>query len=372
MILSVKEYNDCEKNPLKDLCNRSIQSFMPVTFSQLNYPTSVFEEAELIRYVDVMQETTAKLYYSEDFKYTQDEVLLFKRVCDKVEELTLNEFGKKIKPWLGLAAIPMFRIIEAIKKYFLRKDMSVFEIGPGSGYLGAFLISSGYPYTSMDNTQAFYLWQNRLYHYLAGEEFNDLVFDKPIIKTVNHIPWWKYCNLYKNNELRADVIICDHALCEIEKIGLKYILETSKKMLSDSEVQMFIYSSPGKRHISSVNELHNAFLSAGFVLINLHKGFIAYTPKNSELSRYEIKVKTLTNRSLFEKICYKINKIKNDIKGNVFYKNIEDDIIFYNPSKSPERYIAYDFMRLCWDESPYDYSFLSYLGYDIPKIGLSD
>ncbi|MFC1593807.1 hypothetical protein ACFL38_00595 [Candidatus Omnitrophota bacterium] len=372
MKLTVDQYNDYERKVQKDLPNRAIQGFRPATFLQENYPDRVLEDVELIRYVDVMQGPKAKTYVAENVTYSEDESRLIRKICESVGELTLHTFGKKILPWISpLAAVRMFRIITAFSSFaeclgLKRGDLSIFEIGPGSGYLGAQLISAGYRYASMDNTQAFYLWQNRLYDHLAKEEFTELAFDSNAMdqNRVMHIPWWKYCTLYENNTVTADIVCCDHVLGEVGKRALKYIVRASKQMLSSSKVPLFIFGSPGKLQISNLDDIHAAFLEAGFVLVNYYKGFFAYTPKGSALAMYEVGSKTLPH-TLFQRVVKKLReKIKHEY---LLYKSIEKEIELYNPSNSSNRYSAQEFMDFSLETSPYDYKFLSFLGQGIPQ-----
>lgn len=368
MFLSINEYDDREQVSLGGLSNSQIQGFRPTTFLQHNYPTHVYKEEELARYVDVMQEFEANVYYSRDFKYSQDEVMLISSICDSVAELTEKRFARKIKPWIApLAALKLFRVITSIWGYFKKKQMSVFEIGPGSGYLGALLIACGFRYYAMDNTQAFYLWQNRLYNSLNNKEVIELAFDGDKITEgkIIHIPWWKYCKLYEKEALNADIVCCDRALGEISKTALKYILKISRQMLKNSPVQMFVFSSIGLSQISTLNEIHSAFLEEGYKLINYYKDFFAYALQGSDLAKkFDIAEDTLIH-SNFKRA---INKVKKTVRRRkLFYRKIGEDISFYNPSGSPKTYHAHDFMDLSWETSPRDYRFISYLDYGVPR-----
>ena len=102
------------------------------------------------------------------------------------------------------SSINSLRIIRKICDGLESSDVDVFEIGAGSGYLGAFLIKLGYRYTSMDNTQNFYLWQNRLYNMLCKQsgELNEWAHINKIVREngrVNHIPWWNIVGSEKHH-----------------------------------------------------------------------------------------------------------------------------------------------------------------------------
>ena len=69
-----------------------------------------------------------------------------------------------------LSRMSLFRAIMALQANFDR-PLSIFEIGPGNGYLGALLLRAGLRYIGFDNAQSLYLWQNRLFVECAGDEF---------------------------------------------------------------------------------------------------------------------------------------------------------------------------------------------------------
>lgn len=158
MLISIDDYDRNERNALKYLPNRAIQGFQPVTFGSLNYPCHACEEEEIIRYIDTMHELKNAKYFTPAYSYSVEEANLITKVCDQVVELTKQWPGGPIRPWMSpLAAMTLFRAISAIGCHSGKRTLSVFEVGPGSGYLGAFLINAGHRYASMDNTQAFYL-----------------------------------------------------------------------------------------------------------------------------------------------------------------------------------------------------------------------
>lgn len=372
MLITIDKYNSEEQKSRKSLPNRAIESFAPVTFLQFNYPVTVFEETELIRYADAMHEFKINKYYTPEFKCSADEANLIKMVCEKTGELTHTRFGRKVKPWVSpLAALKMFRAITALSGFANRSglangNLSVFEIGPGSGFLGAFLISSGYRYGSMDNTQAFYLWQNRLYDYLAGDEFNELALEDRDagLRRVMHIPWWLYCKLPSEKKFQFDVICCEAALGEMNKIALRYLLGISRQMLSSSAAPLFVFDSIGKKHISDLNGIHNEFIAAGFDLIN-KDGFFAYTLNGSSLGKFRIHSGILREEG-FKKIISRLG-IKSERKAGL-YRMIEEEFLYYNPSKSPERYGPCYFMDLNKKTMPMDYEFISSFRRDISII----
>lgn len=193
MALTIKDYDLREREALKHLSNRVIEAFQPVSFRATNYPRQVYDETELIRYVDTMHEDEAFKYSRAFCSYSLEEAKLISVVCDQVVKMTSEEFGSSIRPRMSpVAAIDLFRGIHSFGSLAEKEVLSVFEIGPGSGYLGAFLISIAYRYAAMDNAQAFYLWQSRLYEEFAPDEFTEMACGDALSmdakKRVAHVP----------------------------------------------------------------------------------------------------------------------------------------------------------------------------------------
>ncbi len=196
MTLLVSEYNRLETEALSNLPYPAIRAFRPAGFLQSGFPTSVTNEEELTRYCDIMSELEdAKRYYELEL-YSEEEAALVRKTARVIEEVTQRLF-RSVQPFLSLfPPIDVLRTVRALTE----SNATVFEIGPGSGILGSYLIESGYRYRSIDNTQAFYLWQGRLFSALAGEDFVDYVSsDGPpqeITARCAMIPWWHFATSF--------------------------------------------------------------------------------------------------------------------------------------------------------------------------------
>lgn len=160
------------------LSNRFLEAFQPVAFDKVGYPTRINDDKELIRYVDVLHELQEEFYY-KNFLYsiTVDEFELLKHITVKVLNFTKDTFGKDI-----LVKSPILSSIGELRQInYISKDEkelpTIFEIGAGSGYLGALLYFKGYNYISTDITQSLYLYQNKLWNYLSKGNLYE-AFDK--------------------------------------------------------------------------------------------------------------------------------------------------------------------------------------------------
>jgi hypothetical protein len=90
---------------------------------------------------------------------------------------------------------------------------AVFELGPGSGYLGAMLQSDGFDYRSTDACQAFFLWQRQL-----GLDLQ--------------VPWWEWYDHTRGFGLQFDVVVANHVLNELHEAALRYFIVRAERMLS--------------------------------------------------------------------------------------------------------------------------------------------
>ena len=103
-------------------------------------PLRLKSDAAIVRFVDTMQELNDPIRHHERELYTPEEVEAVRRVNDVVLAHTSKAFGRAIRPWMGpLATMNLFRAIQAIAAATGRKCLRIFELGPGSGYLGALL-----------------------------------------------------------------------------------------------------------------------------------------------------------------------------------------------------------------------------------------
>ncbi len=276
-LLSIGAYARAEQAARAGLSIPEIMAYSPAAFESVGYPTRVVEERELLRYADHNFEAEIpKLLAPGSFfrgacfesTFTEDEADLIRGIQDHVVAFTRDALGQAVKPLTNLLVqIGLFRVIDALARKWGRERLSIFEIGPGSGYLGALLIQSGHRYASFDVTQSLYLWQNRLYHALAPDRFAERIvdpFDEAAPPAVVHLPWWDFLAFHKHCPLKADIVISNSNLGEMRRLALKYALRVSHILLEDSPMGLFVYASPGMPHASDAAAIENEFASAGF------------------------------------------------------------------------------------------------------------
>ena len=279
MDLTVELYDSREKKEKINLSHIEIRAFSPIAFDRWGFPTRVTHEEEIYRYFDFYGVTEdCYAYFVRDFfsqttatltSFTSAEADLIRRVSDQAAELVRSRIGQERRPINGLLAqIGLFRIIMAATGAFGQPGVSVFEIGPGSGYLGALLVAAGQRYASTDITQGFYLWQNRFLRGLAGDRLHEWAENGPPEDPgrfqVNHIPWWEYLALRKTPRLKADVVVSNAVLCEMTSDALRYTARAARDMLSGSPIGMVLYGAIGWEQETNHADVKRAFIEAGF------------------------------------------------------------------------------------------------------------
>ncbi len=287
---TIEQYDAAERIGLAGLAVPEVMAYAPVAFQRVGYPVRVHSEAELLRYADHNFETEVRRLFEPgvefrpagyENRFTADEAKLFNRLRDRVVEMTQRRFGRPVRPITNLLVqIGPFRMMNAIASLLGKKTLSVFEVGPGLGYLGALLIMMGHRYASYDITQALCLWQNRLHGYLAGHEFGDMIREADpglyASRRVIQVPWWKYIFFRHGSPIKADIVYSNSNLGEMTTVSLQHMLHISKMMLADSDFGLFLFMSPGSPAQNDEEFVLEQFKGFGFrrVFSKYFDGFI--------------------------------------------------------------------------------------------------
>jgi hypothetical protein len=249
--LSIADYDARERDARISATYPALRSFSAAAFAQVNFPMRVEDERELIRYADMLQETLSRKEHLEERTYSEAEAEAIKKVSEQIRAVTTKFYGRTVQPLMCLfPPLPILRAVEAIAKARGRR-LRIFEIGPGSGYLGAYLINAGHSYGSMDIVQALYLWQNRLFGSIA-EDSQEWVLDEGVMAKCVHVPWWQFAHYHERLPITADVVICDAALGEMETLGLFYNLLVARAMIDGSDCAAFMFQHPGEERVNTM------------------------------------------------------------------------------------------------------------------------
>jgi SAM-dependent methyltransferase len=290
--LTPGQYDAAETAGRQNVTNRVIEAFGPAVFNATAYPTRICDERELWRYIDVMHETR--------FAPTIDHVLdglspgefdLFKRAVKFMVEFTTATFGRPVRCENALLrSINIYRYIKAME------PSVVLELGPGSGYVGLLLILDGIGVVGCDNTQAFYLVQNRVWEAAAGgANFSELaqsadslrdVMSQDLRGKVVHVPWWKIVDLALDTiPGQVDVATANHCLAEMQDNARMYFLRLCRALLAKSGGP-FLFEGWGDDLIQAPSGVARDFLTSGFKLYHNEERVTAFSPYREEFGPY--------------------------------------------------------------------------------------
>lgn len=266
MILTVEEYDAAEQEAKCGLSFTELMAFAPRTFDNLGFPHQVKDERELVRYADWNRDAENQHYFRPNYfspgpavrtDYTPDEVDAMNRVRDQAVEVT-RKLGRAVRPLCGpFAALGLFRILAAIG---LLPSLRIFEVGPGTGYLGAMLVNADVRfYAFTDNAQALFLWQNRMLAEL-GQNVG--------------VPWWRFS---KGDDLpKVDVVVSNANLAEMTPDALKIVAHRAKQMLDGSPLGLLLFTNFGAQSQNTNEGVHNELMRSGFrcVFDRLFRGYV--------------------------------------------------------------------------------------------------
>ena len=265
-MITIEQYDAAETEAIKRLTYPAIRGFKPVAFTIANFPTRITAERELLRYSDCMHELADRQRFYETECYSRDEASMIIEISREVEELTAARFGAPTRPFMSL--FPPLLVLRAIHHLTTNRTATIWEIGPGSGYLGAYIVrSTPHRYRAVDNTQSLYLWQDRFFGHIANGSYRNCasasIMPDDIPEKAASIPWWLYADLYRTPP-RADIVICDAAMGEMDPFAANYVIRLAREMLKNSPIGAFIFQNIGEQRINSMDYIEQKFSSAGF------------------------------------------------------------------------------------------------------------
>lgn len=373
--ISVHEYAISERTHSARLANLEIAAFGPVVFNQLSFPHAVSDEQEIVRYVDSMHEDEAGNYYSSDFQVSEAELGLIEKIRENVRELTCQNFRRPIVPVIApLGALKMFRVLSEISRLHGNKKLKIVEFGPGSGYLGAMLALCGHQYVSIDIAQAMYLWQNRLYCKLFGDNFTELARDENPIsaddKLITHIPWWRLRELYDKPFANTEIIVADRVVSEMSKNAFLFNAALSQRLLGTRTASggavssLIIFDSFGFKRNRPPEVVLSDFEVAGFSTI-FHRRLWGVAPIDSALGQIGLPYKKVLGRSLINRISRL--RWRNLQAGKFRELALDHHIPVYDPEETGKTVAVREHLAINENELPLDFDFLAAIGVPYPS-----
>lgn len=292
--LSSPLYDALEASARRKLNNRVVAVFSPTTFTHVGYPTRVETDAELVKYVDVMQELRFRSILSGDLGGGLDgeEIAIVEAALEVIGRFTQQRFGTRILPTAALlSSINVFRHLRYICK---EQRPTVLETGPGCGYLGLLLSMAGFRYVSTDVTQAFYLYQSQLMRFAFGQKFVELAqCDDDLTATaiadqhIIHVPWWKfYAPDFNAVRLEFDVLTGNAMFAEMHPLAFAYVLGLTRHMHARKPAMPMVVFKDWGYALANMPTwyLNSRFYGHGYALCHYDRSIIAYALQNSPLS----------------------------------------------------------------------------------------
>jgi len=288
--LGVGDYDLAEQNAIENLPNMVVEAVQPVFFNSVGYPSRIRNLSELFKYTDAMHELAFEDRFSGLLQaLTESEFDLVRQLTISVSNFSEERFGQS---YLARASIiESLNVFRHIRYLFGDARPRVFEIGPGCGYLGAMLIDQGYPYAATDVSQAFYLYQNHFWNFISQARLNELAKgvddwednQDHASGVATHVPWWKFVQLTPDTSPQFDVIICNHALCEMHPNALGFTLNVARAMLDGGgHAKAFVFHGWGSDRRQSHASVAQQFYRSDFVLTHNDSQITVLAPRTSQ------------------------------------------------------------------------------------------
>lgn len=288
--LLVTEYDLAEQEAISELPNRIVEAYEPVIFHKLGYPSRVRYESELFKYIDVMHELRFEEVFADILGgLTENEFELLQRLTELVCRFSESRFGRKA---LARSSVLLsLNVLRHIRYLFGEARPRVFEIGPGSGYLGAMLMLEGYPYAATDVSQVFYLYQNHFWNFVSDGKVLELVRDnisheslaEPPPGGVVHVPWWEFVRLRPESVPQFDVVTCNHTLCEMHPDSLGFAVMIAQASLHAKEsLKAFLFEGWGYDGRYLHASVTRRFYRSGFALVHNDSQITVFAPNGTE------------------------------------------------------------------------------------------
>ncbi len=291
--LEVEAYDAAETEALSRAPNRLAQSCRPVVFSMLGYPMRAATTRAAGLFLDVMQELRTEDTFTSHLGggVTEEEFEALRQVATAVADMTEGLYGRRRAPRASL--LRSLGIVRHIRWAMAdQDDPLILDIGSGSGYVGALLLSFGYRYICTDITHGFYLYQNHLFNAVTGGKVIELATDPRDFFSMTefpkgwavHVPWWKYVVVEPKPAFRLDAITCNHALCEMHPLSLGYTVTLAQELLGGGGFRPFLLEGFGHNAQNPLWMVIKDLVTRDFVF-NHHDTFLTVLEQASATER---------------------------------------------------------------------------------------
>ena len=225
----ISQYSLEEKNHKEKISLVERAVFKPTWLYESGVNETITSDKELCFACDREHNNRAKKIINELCNGLTDEELQFLILINKKIADNNKSWFYKIHPQNTLLMhIYQLRLIN----HLLPESKNILEIGSGSGYLSLLLALKDKTVNSTDVFQPHYIFESFLYSIF--NVCNELVIEKNFTqekRKINHIPWWKF-NKLDGSEFECDLLVMNHAICELNSLSLRYILSLTEKLNS--------------------------------------------------------------------------------------------------------------------------------------------
>ena len=227
---------------------------------------------------------------------TSSELQLMEGIASKVADMSQRLYGRRLVPRAGL--LRSLNIARYVQFLGVPNASVVLEIGPGCAYVGALLLKLGYRYVATDITQAFYVYQNHVLSALVGEDFVELATNDRSFMEIDeaddwramHVPWWKFVTLDPRPRLKASVVTCNHALCEMERNALAYNTQLAAMLLDGPGDRFFLLEGWGSTILQPIWHASRALTWAGFAFLHNHVGASILVRRDAPAAQHALRL----------------------------------------------------------------------------------
>ncbi len=259
----LEKYNLAEMKGIQRIPNIAIEAFSLNLWNITGFPYKIRTIDELWRYHDGMHRFDSVL--NRSLPIAKEASLEDLNILEKAADIVLK-FSEYYKfPTPTPATI---NLIKNFSQYLILKknhpDMhskkcTIFEVGPGTGYLGLILGIAGHSYIALEASQAFYLYQSYLLEFAFKEKYCDGL-NGIVYKNISHIPWWEF-NKEGFTLPKLDLITINNAIREMNPTGFRHVLYKTFGSPNNSKGGMKIIS----------NYLGNSTVGGEALISTLHQ-----------------------------------------------------------------------------------------------------
>lgn len=317
-MLTIYDYDYQEKKNRAFLSNRFLRAFRAGLFENGGFPTIIYDECEIVRYIDSQHAESFQNYFCYLCEgLSQDEFDVAVYMAKTLYQYTFKTFNCEflVKSPI-LDAIYCWRLIRSLTG--TDTAIRIMEAGAGSGMLGGILLQQGYSYIGTDVTQAFYLTANRVLS-LFTNNLCELALDQSVYDyeaQCIHIPYWKLWE-ERDKEGGVDVFTCNHALLEMHENAVRFYLKIAAQRMHNSKYGFFVVRGFGWNIQHSIQELMKEFESFGYKLqyFDFNHETVVYSLQGNSV--YEQAIQLLKDPHYTQKEEYQIYSLGKNTKAKL-------------------------------------------------------